>query len=100
MCEQDECSFITINVDALRMHAKKHHNIAWMGGTTTLASGRDVQRGRRGRGGHSPAIVRNVPEDFGEASGCSPSQRPRGKEPGGYMDRIKLRLYCVKLRTD
>jgi hypothetical protein len=35
-CEQDGCSFITINVDTLRIHAKKHHNIAWKGDTSTL----------------------------------------------------------------
>jgi hypothetical protein len=35
-CEQDGCSFITINVYTLRIYAKKHHNIAWKGDTSTL----------------------------------------------------------------
>jgi hypothetical protein len=35
-CEQDRCSFITINVDTLPIHTKKHHNIAWKGDTSTL----------------------------------------------------------------
>jgi superfamily II DNA helicase RecQ len=35
-CEQDGCSFITVNVDTLRIHAKKHHNVAWKGDTAAL----------------------------------------------------------------
>jgi hypothetical protein len=38
-CKQDGCSFITINVDTLRIHAKKHHNVVWKGDTATLSQG-------------------------------------------------------------
>ena len=35
-CKQDGCSFLTISMDALRIHAKKQHSIAWKGNTAAL----------------------------------------------------------------
>ena len=42
-CQQERCSFLTISVDALRMHAKKQHGIAWKGNTAALYTGVKVQ---------------------------------------------------------
>ena len=36
MCKQDRCSFITINIDTLRMHVKGEHAVAWKGNTAAL----------------------------------------------------------------
>jgi hypothetical protein len=30
-CREGECSFITVNIDAMRMHRKKKHKLLWRG---------------------------------------------------------------------
>jgi hypothetical protein len=35
-CKEADCSFITINIDAMRMHCKKAHKLAWRGNSKAL----------------------------------------------------------------
>ena len=42
-CKQDMCSYITVNIDTLRRHAKKQHGIAWKGNTAALYTEVKVQ---------------------------------------------------------
>jgi hypothetical protein len=100
VCEQNGCSLITINVDTLRIHAKKHHNTAWMGDTSTLESSRKVEGGRGRQRGAFPAIVRECPPRIRVGRTAAANQRSRGEGTRGgipagvHMDRVKDNESC------
>jgi hypothetical protein len=67
-CKEADCSFITINIDTMRMHRKKAHNLTWRGNSKALYQKVKVQTFFRAGGLQRYFVVRAAADSSGTLS--------------------------------